>query len=333
MDQLMEIQKAIFQQIKGTIPSNCSFVHEISEVLGLSYDSAYRRIRGDKVLSFEELYKLSMYFKISIDTFCNVESSNIIFDSHRIEPDSFRVCHWLEFILENIRKIHDANEKVIIYSAKDPPIFHYFHFPEIAAFKTFFWEKTLYHFHDYNNKLFRLEDADPEIQKIGRQILALSTKVPTIEIWNEDTFNITLGQIEFYWISGYFEKKDDLLNLIDKLEKWILHTQKQAECGFKFIYGQPAEGIENSFQLYENELVMGDNTILARVDHTLRVYLTYNSLNLLTTTNEYFCNSVKKYLEQLITSSNLISHVGAMERNRFFNRLLNAVVRFKEKID
>ena len=222
---------------------------------------------------------------------------------------------------------------MIIYSAKDPPIFHYFHFPEISAFKTFFWEKTLYHFPDYNNKLFSLENTDPMIQKIGNQILNYSTGIPTIEIWNEDTFNITLGQIEFYWISGYFAKKDDLLNLIDKLEKWIVHTQKQAECGFKFVYGQPAEGLENSFQLYENELVMGDNTILAKVDHTSRVYLTYNSLNLLTTAYEFFCENVNNYLERLITSSNLISHVGAMERNRFFNRLLNSVEQFKAKID
>ena len=69
MEQLIEIQKAIFQQIKGLLPPHFSFVHEIAEVLGLSYDSAYRRIRGDKVLSFEELYKLSAHFKISIDAF------------------------------------------------------------------------------------------------------------------------------------------------------------------------------------------------------------------------------------------------------------------------
>ena len=91
MNNLPEIQKALFQQIKGKLPPNIYFVHEISEVLGISDDSTRRRIRGEKTLSFEELYKLSTRFGISIDSLFNVQSRNVIFNCHAVEAEKFQV--------------------------------------------------------------------------------------------------------------------------------------------------------------------------------------------------------------------------------------------------
>ena len=332
MEQINAIQKAIFQQIKEKLQPNVSFVHEIADLLDLSYDSAYRRIRGDKELSFVELYKLSTHYRISIDALCNIDSNNIIFNCQSLESKKFQVKEWLQAILNDLKRIHAAKEKEIIYAAKDPPFFHHFQFPEIAAFKIFFWEKTLFQFPEYEEKKFRLDEAEPEIYNIGKQVLGIITKIPTVEIWNQDSFNIMLRQIEFYWISGFFEKKDDLLNLIDKVEKWMLHIQKQAEMGFKFIYGEAVEGIENSYQFYENEVVLNDNTVLTRIDDLIVVYLTFNVLSLLVTTNQQFCKTVHQHLKGLMMKSNLISMVSAKERSRFFNRLLANIDEFKNRV-
>ena len=92
-----------------------------------------------------------------------------------------------------------------------------------------------------------------------------SNSIPTIEIWNEDTFHITLRQIEYYWVAGYFASKDDVLNLLDKFQKWLKHLQKQAELGFKFLDGQDPVGIEGSFKMYENEVVLNDNSVLVKM--------------------------------------------------------------------
>ncbi len=333
MDPINHIQEAIFNQIKEKLPSGHSFVHDIADVLNISYDSAYRRIRGEKSLSFEELYKLSLRYGISIDTLFNVKSNNVVFNCLSLEPEKFIVKDWLSFVLEKVKEIRESKEKEIVYAAKDVPVFHYFQFPEIAAFKVFFWEKTLFQFPEYEEKQFRLDDADPEISKIGRQILSITNKVPTIEIWNQDTFNIMLRQIEFYWIAGFFAKKDDFLNLIDKIEKWVQHIQKQVEYGFKFFYDQTPEGIEDTYKFYENEVVLNDNTIMVTEDNIPTVYLTFNVLSLLVTTNPFFCNYVKKYMKGLIMKSNMLSRIGEKDRNRFFNLLFNLIEKFKSRID
>jgi hypothetical protein len=196
----------------------------------------------------------------------------------------------------------------------------------------FFWEKTLFQFPQLADKKFSIADYDEEIKTIGEQILATSIKIPTIEIWNEDTFNITFKQIEHYWVSGLFKSKDDLLILCDKLHNWIEHIKKQAEYGFKFLYGTKPEGIDNSFRFYENEVVLNDNTILVETNNFTATYLTYNVLSLLLSTDTDFCEGVKNYLNGILKESILISSVNAKERNRFFNKLLHKIDHFRETI-
>lgn len=333
MNQLPNLQKLLFLQIKEIIPENLSFVHEIAELLEISYDSVYRRIRGEKELSLDELVKLGAKYHISIDSILNLSGNNVVFRHYSLESSKFKIKDWLTIIQEDMWRIHQSRTKEIIYAAKDPPIFHYFQFPEIAAFKFFFWEKTLFEFPQYEDKRFRIDDLDQEIVAIGKKILNESVTIPTVEIWNEDTFNILFRQIEYYWISGYFEKKDDLLNLLDKLEKWVRHIQKQADHGFKYLYDQPAEGIENSFVMYENEVVLNDNTIFVKLDNLSAVYITYNVLSLLITREPELCRNVELYMHALMKKSNIISLTGSKARNRFFNRMLYTIEQSKSRLD
>ncbi len=332
MEQHPDFQRNLFNQIRERIPAEGSFVHEIAELLSISYDSAYRRIRGEKPLDMLELQKLASAYKLSLDALFTLKGNKILFDYFTLEPDKLGMKEWLSMILADTKRIYESSDRKIIYAAKDPPVFHNFQIPELASFKIFFWQKTLCQFPEFEDKQIRLDDADTEIINIGRQLLSVSNKIPTIEIWNEDTFNITLRQIEYYMISGYFEKADDILNLCDKLEKWVNHMRKQAEYGFKYLYGEPAEGIEGSFSMYENEVVLNDNTILVRRDDVTTVYLTFNTLSLLISQSPFFCSNVENYFNKLIRKSTLVSVSGAKDRNRFFNKLLLTIDTFRKKI-
>ncbi|MCD4696331.1 MAG: helix-turn-helix transcriptional regulator [Bacteroidales bacterium] len=329
----METQELLFQQIRESLPSHLSFVDELSELLKISYDSAYRRIRGEKELSFSELSKLCKHFGISIDCLFNIGTDKVIFKHIPVVPPDFGIKQWLKKILVDLQKIQHANVSEIIYAAKDPPVFHYFQFPEIGAFKMFFWEKTIFQFPQLADKKFTLKYVDEEIGEIGEKILTTSLKIPTTEIWNEDTFNITFKQIENYWISGLFEKKEDIHVLCDKFHLWINHIKKQAELGYKFYYGAEPIGVENSFKFYENEVVLNDNTIFVKANNFTATYITYNVLSLLLTTDPVFCAGVENYMKGILKESVLISTVNAKERNRFFNNLLSKIEKFQMTVN
>ena len=54
-----ELQTAFLKQIKNQLPSHLALVDAIAEQLNLSNDSAYRRIRGEKHLTFDEIQILA----------------------------------------------------------------------------------------------------------------------------------------------------------------------------------------------------------------------------------------------------------------------------------
>lgn len=328
-----DIQNVFFELIKKRIPSNLSFVEEIADVLEISYDSAYRRVRGDKLLNINELVKLGLHYQISVDSvILNNNSEYIGFRKSVIKPDNISFINWLNSIVNDLKWISEQKEKQIIYAAKDPPIWYHWNFPDIAAFKVFFWKKTLLQIPEFASKKFSLKEKNVEIQNIGRKMLNIAVKIPSIELWNEDTFNILLKQIEYYWVSGVFEEADDVIRLCDNLEMWVRHIEKQAELGFKFIYGDNPEGIENSFKLYENEVVLNDNTIIVKTTDLSKCYLTYNTLNLLTTTDTIFIESIHNYFKLLEKKSTLISSCASKERKRFFNKLVATIEIFKKKV-
>lgn len=325
------IQVTLFQIIKEILPSNVSFVHEISELLGISYDSAYRRIRGEKELALEELKILCQQYHISLDTLFSVESQNIIFNSLAIGEQGCTFIQWLYTILNEIKDIHSCRQKEVFYSAKDIPLFHYFEFPELFAFKIYFWNKVLFTAPGFEQEFFRFDMAD-KVLEVGKQILATYNKIPAVELWNEETFDSLIRQIEFCHVCSYFSGKEDSLKILDKVETMVAHLQNQAEKGFRFLNGTVPEGVDGNYKLYCNEVLLGDNTIFILKDGRAKVFLTYNVINLIVTENSMLCNQVETSLRNLTKKSTLISSTSEKERHRFFNTLFQKIDDLRARI-
>lgn len=232
----MSLQSVLFQLIRNKIPPEFSFVHEIAELLHISYDSAYRRIRGEKELTLDEFRYLITHYGLSADALFETTQQNVLFTPRSFQRDKAGFLVWLNQLLDDIRLLASAEEKMVMYSAKDVPLFHYFQFREIAMFKEFIWLKTLFKLPEYHDKLFSVKEASDEVYQTGRQILHFAVKIPTLEIWNDETITNLLQQVKYYWESGFFKTEEDFWILCDTMEEWIKHIRKQAELGFKYHY-------------------------------------------------------------------------------------------------
>src|ERR1051326_3736751 len=87
-------QTELMQRIKEMLPPNISFVDELGDLLGVSNDSAYRRIRGETALSIEEIALICKKFKISFDTFINSSDAGLVTFSYKplsSTTESFRL--------------------------------------------------------------------------------------------------------------------------------------------------------------------------------------------------------------------------------------------------
>jgi hypothetical protein len=164
-------------------------------------------------------------------------------------------------------------------------------------------------------------------------MLTYYIRIPTVEIWSEATIASILNQIEYCYVSGFFTCTDDVFRLCSVMDSWLDHVQHQAECGFQFRLGATPEGVENSYRLFNNEVLVSDNTILINMDGQKTSYFTYNVISQLVTTNPVFCDQVEKNLRNLMQKSTLISTTSAKERNRFFNTLHDKVALLKTRIE
>lgn len=311
------------EQIRNRIPENIALADELAETLNISRDSAYRRIRGETVLSLDEAKKLYDRFGVSIDAIFSPSSNMALFHS-RVFTTEYSLDRWLNSVAKNLSLVNGLNEKEMIYAAKDIPIFHYFRLRKLSTFKMLFWLKTLIKDPNYNTSVFHDEVIPKDLLAVGARVWKLYSTVPSIEIWSDEAITDTLKQIEFYRECGFFADNQQPLTLCDELIKLITIIKEEAAEGKK------SEGA--SFKLYENDIITADNTVFAKMNSKRVVYINYNTLNLLTTLQQSFCKKTEIYLNNLLKSSILISASAEKERNKFFNRMKQKVEAYKSQL-
>jgi len=319
-------QIEFFQRLKSAIPSHASLVDEVAEALDLSIDSAYRRIRGEKLLDLEELGRLSRKFNISLDNLFSLNSNSILFQGSLPNKTETTFMDWMEDVLAQLNLVNSFSRKHVYFLVKDMPPFHHYYHPLLAGFKFFFWMKSILDAESLKNEIFSLDKNHfAPFQEITQKILRVYNRVPTSEIWNEEGLTTTLRQIEVYHEMGLIASSDITIKLYQCVLEVIDHLEKMAEQGKKSILGQSPTSDSAEYRLYLNEIVLGDNTFMAEIGDTKITYLNHSVLYFVGSMDQKFNEGMFRNLENLMKKSTLISGTGEKERKQFFNKLRKKV--------
>jgi hypothetical protein len=321
-----EIQQQLFSYLKNHLPAHLSLADELCQLLDISADSAYRRIRGEKPLTLSDLKKICDHYQLSLDQVLQLQNDTVVFRASDLHKDSFPFSEILSNLLSQVKYFNSFREKHILYLCKDLPIWHFFHFPELAAFKTFFWAKTIHNEKAFANRQFSLKEFDyEEYYNAGQLIIKEYNLVPSVEIWNQESINSTISQLGFYKEAGVFSDIKEIGMVLDSFIQTLDHLQHQAEKGVKFMAGQTDVMYRAPVQLYINEVVIGSNTILTRLDGQTMSFIPYNVFSFLSTKDKVFGESIERSIGIIQSRSTLISETGEKERNRFFNLMKERV--------
>jgi hypothetical protein len=315
------LQEQVFQQIRDLLPPSETLVDAVADVLHLSNDSAYRRIRGETPLLLEEAAKLCARFQLSLDRLMAVSGPATLFEVVQLQESAYGFETYLAGILKSLQQVAACREKEIIYLTKDLGLFHLFHFRPLFAFRYFFWMKSILHHPDFRNSKFSIDCLPAHIEKLGREILQTYNSIPSTEIWNAECINSSIAQVEYYREAGFFARPDEVAKVYQALQQTIEHLKEQADKGCKFLPGESTALKKQNFQLFHNRVVLGDNTILTLHDGRKTIYLNYDVLNYMVTHDAAFCNDVHQKLQNLMRRATLLSHVSEKQRNIFFHML------------
>src|SRR5450432_1174224 len=321
------VQVLFFQHLKTQLPQHLSMVDEIAELLGISNDSAYRRIRGEKPIDLEETHKLCIHFKTSMDQLMHLQQNTFIFSGQlRGTNTETAFEEWLQDVLYQFQEINSFEKKHIYFLMKDIPPFVHFQIPELAAFRCFFYMKSIIQDDKLRGVKFSLDD--PRYDKCiayGKKITEIYSKIPITEIWNVETLNSTLNQINFYNEAGSFKNKEDITILYGKVEALINHIEKQAELGVKFNIGETPVPYAVPYRMFVNDLILGNNTLLAEMGENKITFINHSVIYFIATRDERFNKAMFGNFENLMKKSSMISTIGEKERAAFFNRLRNNI--------
>lgn len=330
--EVVELQKQIFSWLKQHLPHHTSFVDEIAETLGISTDSAYRRIRAEKELSLSELETLIQHYQIPISQLLSHQhEKTLVFQYQYLSPERYSFEDYFKDIIHHLKQLSKIPQAEIAYSARDLPIFHYFHFPEIMAFKLFVWQKTILGFTSFEKQIFSFDTPqNTNLFELGNQILELYLQIPSTELWNIETLMGTLRQIHFYHEANLFATLEDVRLLCQKLIELVNHLETCAAEGVKYAHQNTQK--RANMQLYLNEVILSDNLVMAISPQQKMTFLTHNALNFLSTKDSVLCENTYQWFQNAKKRSILVSATAEKQRNKFFGNIIQKIKQLENSL-
>lgn len=327
MDAFPEIQVQLFKEIAGLIHPSRSVTDEVAGILGISTDSVYRRMNGHKSLSLDEFYLLCHTFQISADRLFNIPSRGISFDSYVLDEETFGFHSYQEAVLHDMEAFSKNSQPELIFMLNELNLLQLLQFPELAAFKFFFWAKSNMQFPSFQEMAFSSDLTEDFIGETSRKLVQLYNRLPSTELFTREILNSVLKQVNYYYISGFFTQKKDALAVCDSLLDMVEHLKEQAELGYKFERGSGPTDRSGNFTCYYNDLILTDNTILASSVEQKLTYITANAINLMRSDHPAYFEQNLQWARNIIQRSTLISGTAERERNMFFREIIAQIQR------
>ena len=325
----MSFQNTFIELIKSKIPEHISLVDELAELLSVSKDSAYRRLRNETPLSLDESVKICLHFDISPAALLDEATELIPFKYNKLYDDHNGFLSYLKNMTATLNAVGKAGGE-IFYAAEDIPLFHHFNYPHLSAFKLFYWNKAVLNSEMYVGKSFSLELIHPDVQNAAQELNSAYMRVKSTEIWTTESINSNLRQIEYFADSFQFENKEDALAVTRQIGQLISDLELKAEASSKM----PSDPYnKDNYQLYDSEVLIGNNSILIEGLDKPAVFLSHNTFNSLSTRDASFYAETKKWMQNLIKKSSLISGVGEKHRKLFFIKLQKEVQTTIQRIE
>jgi BetR domain len=313
------VQQIFFQHIKANLAAHLSLVDEVADLLSISNDSAYRRIRGEKPLSFEEIKTLCAHYKVSLDQLLHLNNESYLFSGPLTNNDNFGIESYLDHLLQQVNYFNSFEHRELIYNGKDLFLFHCFGFHELTVFKIFFWMKTILQYPIEGKEIALIETIRESVFKIISKMSDAFNRLPLTEIWHDDSVNASLRQVDYYRQSRIFPSEEHALKVYQNMLEMVDHIEKQAEAGCKFPIGGKPNAASVPYKFYYNEFMLGDNCNLAVLNSSKIVYINHSVLSIMMTKDPVFTEYVYHHLQNIMRKSTLMSQVGEKDRRKYFN--------------
>ena len=320
------VQDVFFQRLKELLPPKIGLAEELSEILNVSIDSVYRRIRGETEISLNEIFKISKHYNFSIDEIFGTQSNSVTFTYTKLTDNADNFEKYLNRLIDHLKAIRQFDNKKLFYVAEEVPLFYSFYTKKLTAFKLFYWQRSVLNIDIYQNQKFHWNLIPEKLIELAHNSFKEYLNVPSSEVWTDETILTGVRQIGYYFESGLIDKTMALELMADYREMAEM-LNKNAGNARKNISDK-----NETYFMYHSEIVLGTNCIYIVMGDARFSYISFNTMNSLSTTNSAFCEETDHWVRNLEKKSTLISGVGEKQRYKFFSRMFHNIDSAIQKI-
>lgn len=305
-------------------------VHALCQVLNLGRDAIYRRLRGETVLSADELILLSRKYDIKLDAY--MESAPQLNYPAAFENITCELQYYKQ-LEQHVMSITSLDGVSIDYATPELPIYYDLFTPTLLAFKTFVYGLTTWNLDKWKGKVFSPNLIHPEVFEVAERLLVPLFKVPGRELWSIGILDITLRQIEHAVDVGRLTDPKFVNLMFNELERIVDHMEEMARCGKRFAPGNKQEENDPDFCVFHNEMTNTNNVIIIKSRNFSTVFSTFINPDYIISTDERIQSKMETWFDNLVANSNVLDVNSGKYIEKFFTRLRRVVAISKQRID
>ncbi|MEO6456292.1 MAG: hypothetical protein ABIN97_19605 [Ginsengibacter sp.] len=319
----LELQQQFFERLKSITPHE-QLVANVSEVLDVSVSEAYKKISGRSLINIEQIQLLCNKFKVSFEYNPAQSGSKVLFSYSNLFSGKDDIEKYLDNLYNNLVYIKSSANGYISCTTDDIPVFHLFQYPELAAFKLFFWQNRIHA--NKKSEPFSVQLIDKKLTNKCLLIHKEYMSIPGSEIWTKSSLLNTLYQIEYVVAARLIKEKELMIKLCDQLQQTIMDVADYAVDEAK----SDLAGNKVAFKWYFCENI-GSTTYLANVNDSYYCYQRFNTFNNLQTDDAAYCNEVNFWIQSLIKESICVSGQGEKYRNTYIEETIKSIEEIRNR--
>ncbi len=309
---MSSIHDGLISVLKSTLNDGENLANILTDLLLISKEGAYRRLRGEIQLTLDESINLSKKLGISIDNLIE-ESSG---DKHSFHITPF-TCHtqmdaYYQTLTEimsffNYIKTDPQAHTYIVGKTLSPTLqFKHKEFTKLSFFK---WLNLLH----IDTKYMAFSDVviPLKFEQLFEAYISATTQVATTYILNDFIFNAINKDLFYFYTIGLLSKED--VEILKQQELLIIDELENIAANGKFNNGAPVSiYITNSYFDASYNYIKGNGFEACGIG----AY----GLNFLSCTDKQIIKNHKLWIDSLIKYSTYITQSGEVQRLLFFNK-------------
>lgn len=305
------LKKILIERIIQSIPANIKPVTYLSDLLGLSRNSVYRRLNGQIDFSLNEIALMADEFALSLDSLLceyNPELALIGYQANRFTSPKVSMKEMLQLrckVLLELSKAETAytftatNRLLGVFTLKFPNLWKFTYYKWIHQFEKV---PLTYYFKDLNlpHEILDLLEKARNDEKGIRQLIIIDNNI---------LVNL-ITEIKYYVNSGLISQHELVLlkNAIGDLLEYL-----------RAILQTGTDEANNTFEIYLSPINIPNNFSYVNFDNEEYIYYFIHSDGCIHTKDTSICLLQKEWLKYLKSISTLITLSESTLREKFIH--------------